>query len=97
MSLLVTVLSFLIVLTILVLAHEMGHFVAGRWAKAKIEEFAVGFPPRVWSVRRGETDYSVNAIPLGGYVRFAGEDDPGVSQGLSSLPGSSDRSSCLPV
>ena len=82
----VTVVSFLIVLSILVLAHELGHFVVGRWAGARIEEFALGFPPRLWSIRRGETDYSVNAIPLGGYVRFAGEDNPDVSGGLSSLP-----------
>ena len=86
MSLVVTIVSFVIVLSILVLAHELGHFLVGRWAGARIEEFAIGFPPRVWSRRRGETDYSINAIPLGGYVRFAGEDGPEVSGGLSSLP-----------
>jgi regulator of sigma E protease len=83
---LVTVVSFLIVLSVMVLAHEMGHFFVGRWAGAKVEEFALGFPPRVWSTRRGETDYSINAIPLGGYCRFAGEDNPDVPGGLSALP-----------
>jgi len=82
----VTILSFLIVLSILVLVHELGHFVVGRWAGAKVEEFALGFPPRIWSTRRGETDYSLNAIPLGGYCRFAGEDSPDVTGGLSALP-----------
>ncbi len=82
----VTAISFVIVLSILVFVHELGHFVVGRWAGARIEEFALGFPPRLWSIRRGETDYSINAIPLGGYCRFAGEDNPDVSGGLSQLP-----------
>lgn len=82
----VTAFSFVIVLSVLVLAHEAGHFFVGRWVGAKIEEFALGFPPRLWSVRRGNIDYSINAIPLGGYVRFAGEDDPEVHDGLSRLP-----------
>jgi len=85
-SSMVTAISFLIVLSVLVMVHELGHYVAGRWAGARIEEFALGFPPRVWSVRRGETDYSINAVPLGGYVRFAGEDNPDVVGGLASLP-----------
>jgi regulator of sigma E protease len=86
MTLIVTVISFLVVLSILVLVHELGHFAAGRWARARIDEFAIGFPPRIWSVRRGETDYSINAIPLGGYVKFAGEDNPDIPNGLSSIP-----------
>ena len=86
MTLIITVVSFLVVLSILVLVHELGHFVVGRWAGARIDEFAIGFPPRVWSVRRGETDYSINAIPLGGYVKFAGEDNPDVPGGLANTP-----------
>lgn len=82
----VTVVSFILVLSLLVLVHELGHYAVGRWAGAKIEEFAIGFPPRLWSVRRGETDYSINAIPLGGYCRFAGEDNPEVPGGLSAMP-----------
>jgi len=82
----ITALSFLIVLSILVLAHELGHFVVGRWIGVRIEEFAIGFPPRAWSVRRGETEYSINTIPLGGYVRFAGEDDPDAPDGLAGKP-----------
>lgn len=82
----VTVVSFILVLSLLVLVHELGHYVVGRWAGAKIEEFAIGFPPRLLSVRRGETDYSINAVPLGGYCRFAGEDNPDVPGGLSAMP-----------
>jgi regulator of sigma E protease len=81
-----TVVSFVIVLSVLVFVHELGHFAAGRLVKARIEEFAIGFPPRLLSVRRGETDYSLNAIPLGGYCRFAGEDNPDIPDGLSNLP-----------
>jgi regulator of sigma E protease len=82
----VTIVSFIIVLSILVLAHELGHYAVGRWAGAKIEEFAIGFPPRLWSIRRGGTDYSINSIPLGGYCRFLGEDGPDVPGGLMTLP-----------
>lgn len=82
----VTVISFLLVLSLLVLVHEIGHFVVGRWAGARIEEFAIGLPPRVVSKRYGETDYSINALPLGGYVRFAGEDGHDVPGGLLSVP-----------
>lgn len=76
---------FILVLSALVLVHEIGHFVAGRLVGARIEEFAIGFPPRLWSVRRGDTDYSINLIPLGGYVRFSGEENPVVTGGLASL------------
>ena len=81
-----TIVLFIVILSILVLVHELGHYVVGRWAKAGIEEFAIGFPPRIWSVRRNNIDYSINAIPLGGYVRFSGEDNPDVPGGLANLP-----------
>jgi regulator of sigma E protease len=60
----------------MVFVHELGHFLTAKRAGIKVEEFALGFPPRVWSTRRGETDYSINAVPLGGYVKMLGEEDP---------------------
>jgi regulator of sigma E protease len=72
-SMLFTVVSFLLVLSALVLAHEAGHFFVARKAGMRVEEFGMGFPPRLFSFGRGETRYSVNAIPLGGFVRIAGE------------------------
>ncbi len=55
-----------------IVAHEAGHFVAARRGNVKVTEFFVGFGPRVWSVRRGETEYGVKALPLGGYCRIIG-------------------------
>ncbi len=69
-----TVVIFIIVLGILVLAHELGHFVMAKRAGMKVEEFGFGFPPRIFGVRRGETIYSLNWIPFGGFVKIFGED-----------------------
>ena len=55
-----------------IVAHEFGHFVTAKAAGIKVTEFFVGFGPRLWSVRRGETEYGVKALPLGGYCRILG-------------------------
>jgi regulator of sigma E protease len=60
----------------LIFVHELGHFVLAKRAGVKVEEFGLGFPPRLVAIRRGETDYSLNIIPLGGFVRMLGEEDP---------------------
>ena len=52
--------------------HEFGHFITAKWAGMKVTEYFVGFGPRLWSVRKGETEYGVKAIPAGGYVRITG-------------------------
>ena len=52
--------------------HELGHFLTAKRFGIKVEEFFIGFGPRVWSFRRGETEYGLKAIPVGGYVRIAG-------------------------
>lgn len=70
-----TLLIFLIVLSILIFVHEAGHFLAARRAGIKVEEFGFGFPPRVWGIKRGETVYSINLLPIGGFVRLYGEDE----------------------
>jgi regulator of sigma E protease len=66
----------LFVLTILVFVHESGHFLVAKRAGIKVEEFGFGFPPRILSFHHGETRYSVNALPLGGFVKMLGEEDP---------------------
>lgn len=71
-----TLFIFLIILSILVLIHEFGHFIAAKKSGVKVEEFALGFPPRIFSKKIGETRYSMNALPIGGYVRLFGEDEP---------------------
>jgi regulator of sigma E protease len=58
---------------VIVLVHEFGHFITAKWAGIRVEEFAIGFPPRALGIRRGETTYSINWFPLGGYVRMTGE------------------------
>lgn len=70
-----TLLIFLIVLSILIFVHELGHFLAAKWSGVKVEEFGFGFPPRVWGKKVGETLYSVNALPIGGFVKLYGEDE----------------------
>lgn len=70
---LVGILTFFIVLALLILVHELGHFSFARLMGVRVEEFGLGFPPRVKSWRRGETVYSLNAVPLGGFVRMLGE------------------------
>src|SRR3989442_7681819 len=66
------VVAFGIGIVLVVLIHEAAHFLVAKRFDIKVEEFFVGFGPRVWSVRRGETEYGVKALPLGGYVRIAG-------------------------
>jgi regulator of sigma E protease len=69
-----TIIIFAIVLGLLVFVHELGHFVMAKRAGMDVEEFGFGFPPRMFGVRWGETVYSINWIPLGGFVRIKGED-----------------------
>jgi len=81
---LITILAFLGVLAVVIIAHELGHFVTAKASGVKVEEFGLGFPPRLLSVTRGETRYSLNAIPLGGFTKMAGEEDPKVERSLAS-------------
>ena len=77
--------GFFIVLTPIILVHELGHFFAARLSNIRVEEFGFGFPPRALKLaERNGTIYSLNWIPLGGFVRPAGEDDPSVPGGLAA-------------
>jgi regulator of sigma E protease len=68
-----TIVIFLIILAVLILSHELGHFLIAKWAGIRVDEFGLGFPPRAVSFKRGETIYSLNWIPFGGFVRIFGE------------------------
>ncbi len=78
---LITALTFIVILVVLVLIHELGHFLTARLFGVRVEEFGIGFPPRVYPSREavarrraaGKTVYSLNVLPLGGFVRLAGE------------------------
>jgi regulator of sigma E protease len=71
---LLAIFAFIIILGLLVFVHELGHFIMAKRAGMKVDEFGFGFPPRVFGIKRGETLYSINAIPLGGFVKIVGED-----------------------
>jgi regulator of sigma E protease len=73
-----TLLSFLFVLGVLVFIHELGHFLLARWNGVRVLTFSLGFGPKLLKVQRGDTEYCISAIPLGGYVKMAGEnpEDP---------------------
>src|SRR2546427_13198717 len=62
-----------IVLGIMILVHEWGHFMAAKLFGVRVEIFSLGFGPRLWGRRRGPTDYRISALPLGGYVKMAGD------------------------
>ncbi|MFH0864489.1 MAG: site-2 protease family protein [Candidatus Gottesmanbacteria bacterium] len=70
-----TLIVFLLVLSLLVLVHELGHFLVAKKSGIKIEEFGFGLPPRIIGFTRGETVYSINWLPIGGFVKLYGEDE----------------------
>ncbi|MCU0265642.1 MAG: site-2 protease family protein [Actinomycetia bacterium] len=75
MSDLAGIVAFVVLLLLSVMVHEWGHFATARRFGMKVTEFFVGFGPRLWSVRRGETEYGVKAVPAGGYVKITGMTD----------------------
>jgi regulator of sigma E protease len=75
-----TLVLFIVTFTLIVSVHEFGHFAAARLLGMKVLEFAFGFPPRLAGVRRGETEYTLNWIPFGGFVRILGQDDFSIHQ-----------------
>jgi membrane-associated protease RseP (regulator of RpoE activity) len=62
----------IVAIIVMVMVHELGHFLTAKWGGMKVTEYFLGFGPRLWSIRRGETEYGVKGIPLGGYVRIIG-------------------------
>jgi regulator of sigma E protease len=66
--------AFIALVGVVVFVHELGHFLAGIWMNIAVEEFSLGFGPTAWSFKRGRTEYKICWLPLGGYVRFYGQD-----------------------
>jgi regulator of sigma E protease len=73
-----TVILFFVVLFVLILVHEWGHFIVAKKTGMRVDEFGIGFPPKLFSIKKGETEYSFNALPIGGFVRIFGEDGTNV-------------------
>ncbi|HBU27649.1 TPA: RIP metalloprotease RseP [Candidatus Uhrbacteria bacterium] len=84
----ITALLFIAVLAVLVLAHELGHFAVAKWSGMRVDEFGIGFPPKLFGVKRGDTEYTVNLIPLGGFVKIHGEsgEERGDPRSFASKP-----------
>jgi len=76
-----TILLALVVFGVLIFVHELGHFLAARWAGVRVNEFALGMGPAVFSITRGETKYSLRLLPLGGYCAMEGEDEDSYDAG----------------
>ena len=83
MSVAVIIVLFIVSLFVAMCLHELGHFVSSKRAGVKVEEFGIGIPPRLFGIKRGETIYSLNAIPIGAFVKAAGENDPTVPRSLA--------------
>ncbi len=84
---LLTVISFILVMGVIVFVHELGHLIAAKRNGIVVEEFGLGFPPRLIKLfERGGTVYSINAIPLGGFARMKGEDDPTEPGSFAAAP-----------
>lgn len=84
-STLITILEFILFFGMTIFIHELGHFLAGRFFKVKIEEFGFGYPPRMITLfRQKDTIFSLNWIPFGGFVRFSGENDPNEEGSLAA-------------
>ena len=88
-----SVLIFFLVLFVLILVHEWGHFIAAKKTGMRVDEFGIGFPPKVFGIKKGETEYTLNALPIGGFVRIYGENpeavdghDPDIARAFGSRP-----------
>jgi len=68
-----SIVSFIIVLSILVIVHEFGHFIVAKRTGVRVEKFSIGFGPEIFGITKGETRYLVSLVPLGGYVKLKGE------------------------
>ncbi|MEK7069693.1 MAG: site-2 protease family protein, partial [Patescibacteria group bacterium] len=69
-----TIIFFLITLAVLILSHEFGHFIVAKKSGVRVDEFGFGFPPNIAKFKKGETTYSLNLIPFGGFVKIHGEE-----------------------
>ena len=84
MGALLAIIVGVVVLSVLVLTHELGHFIAAKATHCYVEEFGIGFPPRIWGEKVGETIYSINWIPFGGFNKISGEVDPTAPRALAA-------------
>lgn len=81
------ILAVVLIFSVLVLAHEYGHYKTALRQGVEVEEFGIGFPPKIYGYKKGKTLYSINALPIGGFVRLKGEDGQDTSKGSFAAAG----------
>jgi regulator of sigma E protease len=86
-----TVIGMILVLGVIILVHEWGHYIVARFFGVRVDVFSIGFGPRLFGVKRGDTDWRVSALPLGGYVRMAGQDITDIDSGDQKPTGAPDE------
>jgi len=87
MTWMISLAQLLLSISILVAVHEMGHLLAAKYFGMRVEQFSIGFPPKIWSFKKGETEYAISSIPLGGYVKISGMIDESLdTEAMSKEP-----------
>lgn len=86
-----TIFGFILVLGVLIVVHEWGHYIVARLFGVRVDVFSIGFGPRLFGIKRGTTDWRVSAVPLGGYVRMAGQDITDIDSGDQKPTGAPDE------
>ncbi len=86
-----TIFGFILVLGVLILVHEWGHYIVARIFGVRVDVFSIGFGPRLFGYKHGDTDWRISAVPLGGYVRMAGQDLTEIDSGESKPTGAPDE------
>ena len=74
MSIILNIILFVLILGVIVCVHEFGHFILAKMNGVYVYEFSIGMGPRIWGFKKGETDYNIRLIPIGGFCALAGED-----------------------
>lgn len=86
-----TIIGMILVLGVIILVHEWGHFIVARLFGVRVDVFSIGFGPRLFGIKRGSTDWRISALPLGGYVRMAGQDITDIDSGDQKPTGAPDE------
>ena len=86
-----TIIGMILVLGVIILVHEWGHYIVARLFKVRVDVFSIGFGPRLFGFKRGDTDWRISALPLGGYVRMAGQDITDIDSGDQKPTGAPDE------
>src|SRR5579863_65264 len=91
-----TAIGIVLVLGVIILVHEWGHFIIARLFGVRVDVFSIGFGPRLFGFKWGQTDWRLSAVPLGGYVRMAGQDLTEIDSGDQKPTGAPDELMCKP-